>query len=61
MPSSRDENNVLYSPLPGTVETFWQMIWQNETGIVVMLTKEIEAHKQKCFKYWPEGGNVVYV
>ena len=52
---------MLYSPLPGTVETFWQMIWQNETGIVVMLTKEIEAHKQKCFKYWPEGGNVVYV
>ena len=30
------------------------MIWQGETGVIVMLTKEIESAKLKCFRYWPD-------
>jgi len=32
---------------------FWQMVWQEETRVIVMTTKETERDKPKCVKYWP--------
>ncbi|XP_065454673.1 receptor-type tyrosine-protein phosphatase kappa-like isoform X2 [Chrysemys picta bellii] len=45
-------------PLPGTVVDFWQMIWQEKTSAIVMLTGLVEQNKTKCEQYWPEGEQV---
>ncbi|XP_048257353.1 uncharacterized protein LOC124116616 isoform X2 [Haliotis rufescens] len=44
-------------PTPKTVGDFWRMVWQEETNIVVMLTRLKEGIKVKCEKYWPERNN----
>ncbi|XP_026165191.1 tyrosine-protein phosphatase non-receptor type 20 isoform X4 [Mastacembelus armatus] len=41
-------------PLPSTVPAFWQMIWENKSNIIAMMTLEIERGRIKCHKYWPE-------
>ena len=40
--------------LPGTIQDFWNMIWQENTRVIVMTTKELERLKRKCEKYWPD-------
>ncbi|XP_009874004.1 PREDICTED: receptor-type tyrosine-protein phosphatase mu-like, partial [Apaloderma vittatum] len=45
-------------PLPGTVVDFWQMVWQEKTSVIVMLTGLVEQNKIKCEKYWPEQEQV---
>lgn len=42
--------------LPNTVVDFWNMIWQENTRVIVMTTKEFERAKNKCAKYWPDQG-----
>lgn len=42
--------------LPNTIVDFWSMIWQENTRVIVMTTKEIERTKKKCEKYWPDLG-----
>ena len=32
-------------PLPGTVVDFWQMVWQEKTSVIVMLTGLVEHNK----------------
>ncbi|XP_077970233.1 receptor-type tyrosine-protein phosphatase epsilon-like [Styela clava] len=41
-------------PLATTVNDFWQMIIEHKCYLIVMLTKEKEAGKKKCEKYWPD-------
>lgn len=41
-------------PLPSTVMAFWQMIWENKSDVVAMMTQEVERGRIKCHKYWPE-------
>ncbi|XP_071945732.1 tyrosine-protein phosphatase non-receptor type 11-like [Antedon mediterranea] len=43
--------------LKDTVVDFWRMIWQENSRIIVMTTKEVERGKNKCVKYWPDRGN----
>lgn len=43
--------------LPNTIVDFWSMIWQENTRVIVMTTKEIERTKKKCEKYWPDPGS----
>ena len=39
----------LTAPVPGTVNDFWQMMWDQRINIVVMLTKTMEGSKvQRC-------------
>ncbi|XP_063606956.1 tyrosine-protein phosphatase non-receptor type 11-like isoform X3 [Penaeus indicus] len=42
--------------LPSTCADFWWMIWQENTRVIVMTTKEVERGKNKCGRYWPEEG-----
>lgn len=42
--------------LPNTIVDFWNMIWQENTRVIVMTTKEIERTKKKCEKYWADEG-----
>ncbi|XP_075866363.1 tyrosine-protein phosphatase non-receptor type 20 isoform X4 [Microcebus murinus] len=40
-------------PLPGTVDDFWQMVLENNSNIIAMITREIESGIMKCYHYWP--------
>ncbi|XP_074089197.1 tyrosine-protein phosphatase non-receptor type 20-like isoform X5 [Macrotis lagotis] len=44
-------------PLPGTTEDFWQMVWENKSNVIAMMTKEIENGLIKCHRYWPMSRN----
>lgn len=40
--------------LASTRADFWLMVWQENTRVIVMTTKEVERGKPKCAKYWPD-------
>lgn len=44
-------------PLPGTVNDFWRMTWEQSVTIIVMLTKCKEGNTDKCEHYWPDTVN----
>uniref|UniRef100_A0A158QGT5 protein-tyrosine-phosphatase n=1 Tax=Rodentolepis nana TaxID=102285 RepID=A0A158QGT5_RODNA len=39
--------------LPNTIVDFWRMVWQENSAIIVMITKEVERGRNKCARYWP--------
>ncbi|KAJ7986804.1 hypothetical protein DPEC_G00332180 [Dallia pectoralis] len=41
-------------PLPTTLGDFWQMIWEQKSDVVAMMTQEVEGGKIKCQRYWPD-------
>lgn len=41
-------------PLPNTCADFWQMVWEQQCRLVVMLTTEVEQGRVKCHRYWPD-------
>ena len=46
-------------PLPDSIHLFWQLVWEQQSNIVVMVTSLVEGGRQKCAQYWPslkEGG-----
>ncbi|XP_007546118.1 tyrosine-protein phosphatase non-receptor type 13 isoform X1 [Poecilia formosa] len=47
-------------PLPSTVQAFWQMVWENKSDIIAMMTQEVERGRIKCHKYWPEKQNTLF-
>jgi tyrosine-protein phosphatase non-receptor type 4 len=40
-------------PLPETSGDFWQMVWEQRSSLVVMLTTNMERGRIKCHQYWP--------
>ncbi|XP_058151921.1 tyrosine-protein phosphatase non-receptor type 13 isoform X13 [Dasypus novemcinctus] len=40
-------------PLPTTVGDFWQMIWEQKSTVIAMMTQEVEGERIKCQRYWP--------
>ncbi|XP_016982314.1 tyrosine-protein phosphatase corkscrew isoform X2 [Drosophila rhopaloa] len=46
----------LLTPQVNTVTDFWNMVWQENTRVIVMTTKEYERGKEKCARYWPDEG-----
>jgi len=50
-------------PLPSTANSFWQMVWEQNAQIIIMLTEVKEQGRDKCFPYWPQeenGGKVEF-
>jgi tyrosine-protein phosphatase non-receptor type 11 len=39
--------------LQNTTEDFWRMVWQENSRVIVMVTKETERGRVKCCRYWP--------
>ncbi|XP_041475123.1 receptor-type tyrosine-protein phosphatase kappa-like isoform X2 [Lytechinus variegatus] len=39
-----------------TLNDFWQMVYEQRTATIVMLTNLQENNKQKCTQYWPAPG-----
>ncbi|XP_037036600.1 tyrosine-protein phosphatase corkscrew isoform X2 [Bradysia coprophila] len=62
MAGKRDEKDMFKTYiasqgcLPIMIADFWNMIWQENTRVIVMTTKELERGKNKCAKYWPDQG-----
>ncbi|XP_038140282.1 tyrosine-protein phosphatase non-receptor type 6 isoform X2 [Cyprinodon tularosa] len=52
------KENKMYIATQGclatTVNDFWQMVWQEETRVIVMTTREVEKGRNKCVPYWPD-------
>ena len=41
-------------PLPSTSESFLEMALEQQTPVIVMLTREVESGTLKCHAYWPK-------
>ncbi|XP_067096792.1 tyrosine-protein phosphatase non-receptor type 7-like [Osmerus mordax] len=39
-------------PMANTVQDFWEMVWQEQSAIIVMITK-LKEKNEKCELYWP--------
>uniref|UniRef100_A0A8D2CLM4 Tyrosine-protein phosphatase non-receptor type 20 n=1 Tax=Sciurus vulgaris TaxID=55149 RepID=A0A8D2CLM4_SCIVU len=40
-------------PLPNTTDDFWQMVLENNSDVIAMITREMEDGVIKCCNYWP--------
>uniref|UniRef100_A0A8C2BJP8 Tyrosine-protein phosphatase non-receptor type n=1 Tax=Cyprinus carpio TaxID=7962 RepID=A0A8C2BJP8_CYPCA len=52
-----DEGKVFIATqgcLQNTVLDFWKMVYQENTHVIVMTTKEMERGRNKCVRYWPD-------
>lgn len=47
------------APLPHTFGDFWDMIWEQDVGMVIMLTRFIEKRKVKAHCYWPSLNSTI--
>ena len=43
------------APVKSTVTSFWRLVWETFSMVIVMLTKEMEDGNEKCCRYWPES------
>lgn len=43
-------------PLPGTVDDFWRMVYQERASSILMLCRPFEEGRPKCTVYWPDLG-----
>ncbi|XP_034047388.1 tyrosine-protein phosphatase non-receptor type 13 isoform X2 [Thalassophryne amazonica] len=53
----KDEDFVYIAcqgPLPTTMADFWQMVWEQKSNVIAMMTQEVEGGKVKCQRYWPD-------
>ncbi|KAM4839817.1 tyrosine-protein phosphatase non-receptor type 20 [Urocitellus parryii] len=40
-------------PLPHTTNDFWQMVLENNSNVIAMITRDVEDGVTKCHNYWP--------
>ncbi|XP_015110200.1 receptor-type tyrosine-protein phosphatase-like N isoform X3 [Diachasma alloeum] len=63
-PTDHDPRNPAYiatqGPLPQTSADFWQLVWEQGSVVIVMLTRLTEEGQAMCHRYWPEEGSELY-
>jgi protein tyrosine phosphatase len=52
VPFANRDYILTQGPLEITAEDFWQMVWENKSKIVVMLSNIIENQGMKCYHYF---------
>ncbi|XP_017755362.1 PREDICTED: receptor-type tyrosine-protein phosphatase N2 isoform X2 [Eufriesea mexicana] len=62
--ADHDPRNPAYiatqGPLPETTADFWQLVWEQGSVVIVMLTRLTEEGVAMCHRYWPEEGSELY-
>ncbi|CAL4201659.1 unnamed protein product [Meganyctiphanes norvegica] len=62
--TDHDPRNPAYiatqGPLDSTAADFWQMVWEQGSVVIVMLTRLTENGHAFCYRYWPEEGSELY-
>ncbi|KAK2709625.1 uncharacterized protein LOC136026953 [Artemia franciscana] len=62
--TDHDPRNPAYiatqGPLPMTVTDFWQLVWEQGSVVLVLLTRLSEHGEQLCYRYWPEEGSQTF-
>ncbi|KAL6260058.1 hypothetical protein P5V15_007597 [Pogonomyrmex californicus] len=62
--TDHDPRNPAYiatqGPLPQTTADFWQLVWEQGSVVIVMLTRLTEEGHAMCHRYWPEEGSELY-
>lgn len=44
---------ITQGPTKCSIAAFWAMVWEQNTSVIVMLTRRFEKGYEKCAKYWP--------
>ena len=52
-PSRKRHYIAAQGPNAQTVPDFWQMVWEAETEVIIMVTNCEEKGRLKCNQYWP--------
>ena len=62
--TDHDPRNPVYiatqGPLRETTPDFWQLVWEQGSVVIVMLTRLNENGQAMCHRYWPEEGSELY-
>ena len=62
--TDHDPRNPAYistqGPLARTASDFWQMVWEQGSVVIVMLTRLTENGQELCHYYWPKEGSELY-